>query len=229
MTRYQMAVVVARMLEKMHVLKENGRQFTARDIANLEALTIEFADELALLNVERSPTLENQVSVLRKGDEVDALKVRSGAPVAPSRPITGLISARTVFTSSGRPRLRSDGGFCRCPGFHAGASGGRNALHVALPGRRDRTGRISVVPVQLRVVWGTPWEFDSRTFATIAFSSPLNPRPRQVTKDIEFHMQVDAEHRSGRRHPKAGPKAVPQPTLDTATGTATRFGPLACR
>src|SRR5579862_9428968 len=52
--RYQMAVVVARMLDRVGVLRANGKVITAQDIANLESLVIEFADELALLNVKVS-------------------------------------------------------------------------------------------------------------------------------------------------------------------------------
>ena len=44
---------------------------TAQDIANLESLTIEFADELALLNVKVS-TLEDTVAGLKK--DVDLIK-----------------------------------------------------------------------------------------------------------------------------------------------------------
>ena len=69
--RYQMAVVVARMLDRVGVLRANGKVITAQDIANLESLVIEFADELALLNVKVS-TLEDTVAGLKK--DVDLIK-----------------------------------------------------------------------------------------------------------------------------------------------------------
>src|SRR5688572_15277279 len=69
--RYQMAVVVARMLDRVGVLKANGKVITGQDIANLESLVIEFADELALLNVKVS-TLEDTVAGLKR--DVDLIK-----------------------------------------------------------------------------------------------------------------------------------------------------------
>ena len=68
LNRYQMAVITAKMLDKMGkggaVAAPSGE--LKRMIANLEALTIEFADELALLNVKVS-TLEDTVAELRAG------------------------------------------------------------------------------------------------------------------------------------------------------------------
>jgi hypothetical protein len=211
MTRYQMAVVVARMLEKMHVLKQNGRMFTAQDIANLEALTIEFADELALLNVKVS-TLEEQTAVLRK--DVDVLKYELGVG-GPRSPLTGVLSTRTVFTSSNSPGYGQ---------FAAGVAGAPAPFSAATPStlryRGDVTG-----PANFGGAGGTPgtvlapWQFDSRTFATIAqFSLNLD---RQVTRDIEFHMQLDVDAESGDN---VNPSSTPNVRFDPATGNAVRFG-----
>lgn len=69
LNRYQMAVITAKMLDKVG----KGGAIAGSDpevkrmIANLEALTIEFADELALLNVKVS-TLEDTVAELRQGN-----------------------------------------------------------------------------------------------------------------------------------------------------------------
>jgi len=66
LNRYQMAVIVAKMLEKMG----SGPAGTMDDgslkknMANLEALTIEFADELAKLNVQVS-SLEDAIANLK--------------------------------------------------------------------------------------------------------------------------------------------------------------------
>lgn len=182
MTRYQMAVVVARMLDRLHVLKANGRMFTAQDIANLEALTIEFADELSLLNVKVS-TLEEQVAVLRK--DVDLVKYDLG-PGGPRSPITGVISTRSVFTASSRP------------GYGQGLTGTSAPLSAATPAllryRGDNSGPGAPAGVVAPGNLGNPFDFDSRQFATIAQLS-LNI-DRQVTKDVEFHMQVDVDAES---------------------------------
>lgn len=192
MTRYQMAVVVARMLDRLHVLKANGRMFTAQDIANLEALTIEFADELSLLNVKVS-TLEESVAVLRK--DVDLVKYELG-PGGPRSPITGVISTRSVFTASSRP------------GYGQTPTATVDPLSAATPSllryRGDNSGPGAIVGAVVPGNLGNPFDFDSRQFATVAQLS-LN-LDRQVTKDIEFHMQVDidAEARDAVRGDAAG-------------------------
>ena len=69
LNRYQMAVITAKLLNKAGNAT-GGRAVNGdvqKMIANLEALTIEFADELALLNVKVS-TLEDTVAELRNGD-----------------------------------------------------------------------------------------------------------------------------------------------------------------
>jgi hypothetical protein len=92
--RYQMAVVVARMLYRVGVLRQGGKVITAEDIANLESLVIEFADELALLNVKVS-TLEDTVASLKK--DVDLIKADLRG-VGARAGITGTVDARFVFT-----------------------------------------------------------------------------------------------------------------------------------
>jgi len=105
-TRYQMAVVVARMLDRVGVLRSNGKVITAQDIANLESLTIEFADELALLNVKVS-TLEDTVASLKK--DVDAIKADMRG-VGARAGIWGTVSTRFAFTDDGAPGYGQIGG-----------------------------------------------------------------------------------------------------------------------
>ena len=97
--RYQMAVVVARMLDRVGVLKANGKVITGQDIANLESLVIEFADELALLNVKVS-TLEDTVAGLKR--DVDLIKSDLRG-VGARAGITGLLAVRGVWTGDNSP------------------------------------------------------------------------------------------------------------------------------
>jgi len=62
MTRYEMALLVARLIDK---------KFGGADLETLQKLTIEFADELALLGV-KVQALEEEVKVIR--NDVDTLK-----------------------------------------------------------------------------------------------------------------------------------------------------------
>ena len=196
MTRYQMAVLVARMLEKLAVLRSNGRMFTAQDIANLEALTIEFADELAMLNVKVS-TLEEQTAVLRK--DVDQLKYEVG-PGGPRSPITGLVAARFAMTSSGSTGYGQyyTGAVSGVPASAATPSLLRYRGDVSGPGAWNATAPGTA---------GNPWKFDSRDFATIAQLS-LNI-DRQIAKDIEAHVQVDIDAEATDGAPWTGGKIGP--------------------
>ncbi|MBI4868549.1 MAG: S-layer homology domain-containing protein [Candidatus Wallbacteria bacterium] len=90
-TRYQMAVIVARMLDKMG---SGGGKHSKKDIQNLEALVIEFADELALLNVKVS-SLEEGLADMKK--DVDGLKKDYAAGGAKAG-ISGLLQGRLVMT-----------------------------------------------------------------------------------------------------------------------------------
>lgn len=100
-TRHQMAVIVAKMLDE---IQRGGRtaasKLAPRDIANLEALTIEFADELALMNVKLS-TLEDAFVELR--NTVEAMKaghhVEHASPMSPQ--FSGLVSLGVVSTEDG--------------------------------------------------------------------------------------------------------------------------------
>jgi hypothetical protein len=204
MTRYQMAVVVARLLDKFHTQKQ-GRIFTPQDIANLEALTIEFADELSLLNVKVS-TLEEQTAVLRK--DVDVLKYELGTG-GPRSPITGLISTRGVITASAFP------GYGQLT-----VAGGPAPVSAATPSvlryRGDVTGPGLAAPTAPGTL-GNPWQFDSREFLTVAqFSLNLD---RQVARDIELHAQFDINAEVGDNVQMAS--AAPL-TVHAVTGTAAR-------
>src|SRR5581483_6633937 len=126
------------------------------------------------LNVKVS-TLEEQTAGLRK--DVDALKYDLG-PGGPRAPITGVISARTVFTSSGSPGY-GQFGTVRAPGSPAPFSAASPSMlryrgDVTGPGNFGGAGALPGTVAN-------PWEFDSRTFATVAqFSLNLD---RQVTRD----------------------------------------------
>jgi len=49
-TRFDIAQIVSGMVNRANVLKAGGKKFTGEDIANLEALSSEFASELAIMN-----------------------------------------------------------------------------------------------------------------------------------------------------------------------------------
>ena len=68
LNRYQMAVITAKILDQAGRgnVGMGGSEDLKKMIANLEALTIEFADELALLNVKVS-TLEDTVAEIKQG------------------------------------------------------------------------------------------------------------------------------------------------------------------
>jgi hypothetical protein len=92
--RYQMAVIIKKILDTVETKGGPAAAGMApADIQNLEQLTIEFADELALLNVKVS-TLEDSFTELR--NQVDNIKMGGG----PSRAATsGVGSAFTGFVA----------------------------------------------------------------------------------------------------------------------------------
>ena len=96
--RYQMAVIVKRVLD--NVGRAGGASaagMSSSDVKNLEAMMIEFADELALLNVKVS-TLEDSFVELR--GEVDRMKMGMGSS-SMSHSSGGLANAFTGFVSVG--------------------------------------------------------------------------------------------------------------------------------
>lgn len=186
LSRYQMAIVVSRMLDQLHMLKKDGRVFTAEDISNLEALTIEFADELALLNVKVAD-LEKDVDGLLR--DVERMKFELG-PKGPRAPFTGLVSTRFVTTASATP------------GYGQSYNNGSNSTNIpqsaATPAmlryRGDVTGPVAPVG---RVPAGqpgigtatNPFQFEDRAFFTVAqFSVNAD---REINENISLHAQVD--------------------------------------
>lgn len=63
--RYQMAVVTARILDRVGVLQANGKVLLPRDVSMLESLATEFAAELRLLNV-KAERFEETLEKLRR-------------------------------------------------------------------------------------------------------------------------------------------------------------------
>jgi hypothetical protein len=101
--RYQMAVVVKRLLEVAGSGKGGGGGGAGVDVKNLEQLSIEFADELALLNT-KVQTLEDSFVALR--GEVDKMKGGSGNAGAGgglTNAFTGFVSVGLIATDDGAP------------------------------------------------------------------------------------------------------------------------------
>jgi hypothetical protein len=110
--RYQMAVIVKKILDTVGSKGgATGAGMKPDDIKNLEQLTIEFADELALLNTKVS-TLEDSFVQLR--GEVDKLKGGSGAGATGgglTNAFTGMVSVALLNTDDGAGTTPPVGGF----------------------------------------------------------------------------------------------------------------------
>jgi len=174
--RYQMAVVVARMLDRVGVIKGKGKIITAEDIANLESLTIEFADELALLNVKVS-SLEDSVTALKK--DVDLIKADLRG-VGSRSGITGEMDARFVLTGDGANGWNH--------GAYLGTSAGTGAQQpnpsatTALT--RYQGGAVSGVGTD-----ASPYQYSGRQFATVAnFALNID---REFDPKTHFHAQIN--------------------------------------
>ena len=161
--RYQMAVVVARMLDRVGVLKANGKVITGQDIANLESLVIEFADELALLNVKVS-ALEDTVAGLRR--DVDLIKSDMRG-VGARAGITGVVEMRSVLTDTGSNAYR----------FGAAPAGATSALTRY---RGQQT---------FPAVGTAPAVFDRRMFGTV--SNLALDIDREFDPHTHFHAQLN--------------------------------------
>jgi hypothetical protein len=99
LSRYQLAFALNKLVENLHMLKKGGRIFTAEDISNLEALTIEFADELTLVNTKLKE-IEADADDLR--EDIETVRSDVG-PRGRTAPISGTIAARLVQTATSRP------------------------------------------------------------------------------------------------------------------------------
>lgn len=184
--RYQMAVVVARMIDRLGVMKSGGRTISAQDVANLESLTIEFADELALLNVKVNK-LEDTLAALKK--DVDLLKADMRG-IGRAAGISGLVAVRGVWADDGSPG-RSIGPFAG-----VGAASPNPSATGALT--RYRGG-----PVSGAGTIASPFVFDSRQFSTVSnFSLNFD---RWFDPHVHFHAQVDLNAEGSRDLPFAAP------------------------
>ena len=163
--RYQMALIVARILDRVGKGGDAVRNLSEQDLQNLEALTIEFADELALLNVKVS-TLEDSFAELKH--DVEAIKTGSyhghrHGPGNSSAGIHGMASLRLVSTDSNGP---------------AGAVGGVGGTFT--PITRYSGDVVGALPTQ---------SFNSRTFFTIPQTSLSVDR--NIDEGIGLHLQLD--------------------------------------
>jgi hypothetical protein len=187
--RYQMAVVVARMLDRVGVLRANGKVITAQDIANLESLVIEFADELALLNVKVS-TLEDTVAGLKK--DVDLIKADLRG-VGARAGITGVMEARAVFTDNAAPGYSFGNPAAFFPVSSATSPLTRYRGQVA---SGDGTGAV-VLP-------GTtgPNTFNERNFFTVStFALNID---REFDAHTHFHAQLNINAEGSNDDPSFG-------------------------
>lgn len=177
--RYQMAVVVARMIDRLGVMRAGNRTITAQDVANLEALTIEFADELALLNVKVNK-LEDAVAGIRK--DIDWVK-QEWASGGAKGGISGAMSVRGVFTG--------DGG----PSWNIGPFTGAGSQNPA-PAATGAIARYRGGPVSGTGAVATPFIYDNRNFATVSnFSINID---RWFDPHIHFHSQIDINAEGAR-------------------------------
>jgi hypothetical protein len=163
--RYQMALIVARMLDRVGRGGDAVKNLTEADLQNLEALTIEFADELALINVKVS-TLEDSFAELKH--DVEAIKTggyshRGHGPVRASAGVHGLTALRFVVTGANGP---------------AGAVGNIGGVHSPL----TRYPGDVVGPAGAQ-------SFNSKTFFTIPQLSLSVDR--DIDEGIGLHLQVD--------------------------------------
>lgn len=191
--RYQMAVAVARMLDRVGVLKAGGKVITAQDIANLEALTIEFADELALLNVKVA-NLEEAIGAMKK--DVDLIKADLKGTAGRSG-ISGTMQARMVFTDdigqTWHP-TRFTSAAAAVPFSNATAPLPGTAGTGAIT--RYRGAQTNGPDTSTAVVGGNPTgsaanplRYESRDFLTVSnFSMNID---REVDRGVRFHGQFD--------------------------------------
>lgn len=185
--RYQMAVVVARMLDRVGVLKANGKVITGQDIANLESLVIEFADELALLNVKVS-TLEDTVAGLKR--DVDLIKSDMRG-VGARAGITGVVETRFAMTDDVNHAYR----FGSASGLTGLPAGGLVPATTVFPGPGASTSLVRYSGAQTNPSAGTGTvaapvgTFDNRSFFSVSnFALNID---REFDPHTHFHSQIN--------------------------------------
>lgn len=181
--RYQMALIVARLLDRVGKGGDAVRNLSENDLQNLEALTIEFADELALLNVKVS-TLEDSFAELKH--DVEAIKTggyhgQRRGPGRQSAGIHGMGSLRLVSTGANG---------------EAGAVGGVGGVFT--PQTRYSGDVVGALPAQ---------SFNSRVFFTVPQVSMSVDR--DIDEGIGVHLQLDFDADTGdNQNSPAGPTAA---------------------
>lgn len=215
LTRYQMAIVVSRMLNRIET-SPSGK-YGKKDIENLEALVIEFADELALLNVKVS-TLEDAFQAMKK--DVDAMKA-SHEKNDGHAGISGMLQTRLVMTDEdpnavmGKGALAANGlgtstpfarNFFVATGtstIAAGTAGVRSSATAGAGNSNAASAIAGTLPVS-RYVAGTnggnvtnTTVGQSRTFFNLAQASL--GFDRHFDDDFYLHLQadIDADNETG--------------------------------
>lgn len=211
--RYQVAVLVSRMLQKAQDHKTHGRSISSDDVSNLESLTIEFADELALLNVKVS-TLEDTVASLKR--DVDSIKADMRG-VGARAGIWGTASARYVSTDDGGSGYGQVFGVPLLAGGALPVQGGFertfNSLDSSATAPIVRYTGGATGPTNPDAAGnppgsaGNPIQYEDRNFFTMSqFSLNFD---REFDPGIHFHGQVDINAEGGDElsFPNWGPGA----------------------
>lgn len=192
LTRYQMAMIVSRMLA--YYDKVGPGKVSRKEIEELSALTAEFADELALLNIKVS-SLEDGMAALRK--DVSNMKKSYAGPKAG---LSALVQTRLVTTDDGNAGLAAPSTFPQVRYV-----GGTNAAGTRGEGRTEFN--IS----QVSMAWDR--RFDEKYYAHVQmdvdadndgnfFARPvggINPgiQINEAYVDVEWLFEHDLRLRAG--------------------------------
>ncbi len=213
LTRYQMAKIVQNLMRRMSGKKVGdfvgGGSVTEQDLRNLEALTIEFADELALLNVKVS-TLEDNVAGLKH--DVEALKgsVPGAKTHKPEKRagISGLVSVRGVMTdnnggNTGFVNASSSAAAAGLLGALANAGGS-----LALPSLTRYQGSVVTPPAGTAATAPAAGVYKSQSYFTVPqFSLAFD---REIDEGLRMHAQVDLDADTSQTADAVG-TAAPSP------------------
>jgi len=173
-SRYQIAAALTKLMDRVE--KSGGGGLSERELDNLEALTVEFADEIALLTTKVTRIEEDLTRVQADMDDLKDPARGLGSRGGSNGGISGLASLRAVRTGSNGPR----GAIGSTLGPNGGTSGSYHPL--------TRYGGDVLIPTG---VVTDPHLFADRTFLTIPqFSVAFD---RDYVEGLGIHAQIDID------------------------------------